>query len=92
MNFNFKKYNAWDFIGSFLLYAIITFFYYALDPKSESQSKIAKLNRVLHSIIDEFGLDLPAWLQILLFFILFVFFIELFKFTYKQLISLFKKK
>ena len=67
MNFNFKKNNAWDFIGSFLLYAIITFFYYALDPKSESQSKIAKLNRGLHSIIDEFGLDLPAWLQILLF-------------------------
>ena len=67
MNFNFKKNNAWDFIGSFLLYAIITFFYYALDPKSESQSKIAKLNKGLHSIIDEFGLDLPAWLQILLF-------------------------
>ena len=67
MNFNFKKNNAWDFIGSFLLYAIITFSYYALDPKSESQSKIAKINRGLHSIIDEFGLDLPAWLQILLF-------------------------
>ena len=67
MNFNFKKNNAWDFIGGFLLYAIITFFYYALDPKSESQSKIAKITRGLHSIIDEFGLDLPAWLQILLF-------------------------
>jgi len=67
MKFNFKKNNAWDFIGGFLLYAIITFFYYALGPESESQSKIGKINRGLHSIIDEFGLDLPAWLQILLF-------------------------
>ena len=66
MNFFFKKNNAWDYIQWGLGYAVFLFVYYAFDPKNESPSKLGKLNQGLHKMIDDFGLDLPAWLQILL--------------------------
>jgi TRAP-type C4-dicarboxylate transport system permease small subunit len=85
----------------FFFYAIITFTYYKSEEEYATTSsptmvqRLAKegtVKRVVQDLIDAFGLDLPAWLQILLFLILFVFFIEFLKFTYKKLISLFKKK
>jgi len=97
MKFNFIKDNIGDYISLFLFYAVITGTYYLVDDvdydtETGHPAKQVRVKRMLQDLIDAFGSDLPVWLQILLFFILFVFFIEFLKFTYKQLISLFKKK
>ena len=98
MKFNFIKDNIGEYISLFLFYAVITGTYYLVDDVDYSPTTTAppprnvRIKRIVQDLIDAFGSDLPAWLQILLFFILFVFFIEFLKFTYKKLISLFKKK
>ena len=95
MKFNFKKDNIGDYIATFLFFAVLTASYYLAedyDPEAGYQNKGTKVKRVVQDLIDFFGSDLPAWLQIFLVLIVYLFFYKLLISILKRLISWFKKK
>jgi len=91
---SFIKKFAGDFIGSLSLYAVIVASYYLAgdyDPEAGYQNKAIRVKKYLQDLMELFGLDLPAWLQILIIFIVFGLFVHLLILVVKSIISWFKK-